>query len=85
MSGPCHDEHDHHHHHDGAQHDHSDEIKPAVEFSLYERIHFDQITTLNEATYGSGKAIVKKTWNERMTNDPELASDTDEQLLITIP
>lgn len=82
----CHDEHaggghDHHDH----EHDHSDDITPAVQFSLYEYISFDEINTLNEAQYGSGKSIVKKTWAERLSDEPELASDADEQLLINIP
>lgn len=86
----CHDEHtghgghdDHHHHH--GEHDHSDDITPALQSSLYEYINFDEITTLNEEEAGSGKAIVKKTWAERMDESPELASDADEQLLINIP
>ncbi|RCI16487.1 hypothetical protein L249_3274 [Ophiocordyceps polyrhachis-furcata BCC 54312] len=77
----CHDEH-HSHDHD---HDHSDDITPALQSSLYEQIDFDQITTLNEATRDAGKAVVKKTWAERMNPDPELVSDTDEQLLMTVP
>jgi hypothetical protein len=86
MSHHCHDEHAGHggHHHD-HEHDHSDDITPAVQFSLYEHINFDEVTTLNEETYGSGKAIVKKTWAERLSDEPELASDADEQLLINIP
>ncbi|KAI0451790.1 translation protein [Xylaria acuta] len=86
----CHDEHaahgghDHHHdHHDG--HDHSDDITPALQHSLYQHIKFDDIVTLNEAEPGSGKAIVKKTWSERLQVTPELASDVDEQILITVP
>jgi hypothetical protein len=85
MSHHCHDEHgdDHHHHHDG--HDHSDDISPALQFSLYQHINFDEVNTLNEAAFGSGKAIVKKTWDERLSEQPELASDADEQLLINVP
>ena len=88
----CHDEHaggggddDHHHHHHHDGHDHSDDITPALQFSLYQHINFDEIHTLNEAQYGSGKAVVKKTWAERMDEQPELASDADEQILINIP
>jgi hypothetical protein len=87
MSHHCHDEHageGGHHHHD-HDHDHSDDITPAVHRSLYEYINFDEINTLNEAQYGSGKAIVKKTWAERLSDEPELESDADEQLLINIP
>ncbi|OIW27528.1 DUF1000-domain-containing protein [Coniochaeta ligniaria NRRL 30616] len=89
MSHHCHDEHaghgGHGHNHHDHDHDHSDDITPAVQFSLYEHINFDEINTLNEAQYGSGKAIVKKTWAERLSDEPELASDADEQLLINIP
>ena len=40
---------------------------------------------MNEAERGSGKAVVKKTWAERLSEEPELESDTDEQLLMHIP
>lgn len=84
MSHHCHDEHDHSHGgHD--EHDHSDDITPALQFSLYQHIDFDGITALNEAEYGSGKAVVKKTWAERLTAEPELASDVDEQLIVNVP
>lgn len=89
MSHHCHDEHtgdDHHHHHvGGAEHDHSDDITPAVQFSLYQQINFDEITTLNEQVHGSGKAIIKKTWAERLQTEPEVVSDADEQLIINVP
>ncbi|KAK4455528.1 PITH domain-containing protein [Podospora aff. communis PSN243] len=84
----CHDEHSHSHGgdgHDHADHDHSDDITPALQFSLYQYIDFDQVTALNEATEGSGRAIVKKTWAERLTVEPELESDADEELLMNIP
>jgi len=84
MSGHCHDEH-HDHSHGGEDHDHSDDITPALQFSLYQHINFDEIVTMNEAEYGSGKAVCKKTWAERMTMEPELASDADEQILVNIP
>lgn len=79
----CHDEHDHHHH--GEEHDHSDDITPAVQFSLYPYVDFDNIVTLNESPRGSGKGITKKTWAERLSDEPELASDADEQLIINVP
>jgi len=87
MSHHCHDEHageggGHHHDHD---HDHSDDITPALQFSLYQHINFDEVEALNEAETGSGRAVVKKTWAERLTAEPELASDADEQLLVHIP
>ena len=85
MSSHCHDEHDDlgHSHFDG--HDHSDDITPALQFSLYQYINFDEITTLNESQVGSGKLIVKKTWAERLQDEPELESDADEQMIIHIP
>ncbi|KAK3314957.1 PITH domain-containing protein [Apodospora peruviana] len=92
MSGHCHDEHHDHHGHGhgghgghGGEHDHSDDITPALQFSLYKYINFDEINTFNEKQYGSGKAICKKTWDQRLSAEPELESDADEQLLINIP
>ncbi|KAL2134627.1 hypothetical protein VTI74DRAFT_11284 [Chaetomium olivicolor] len=86
MSHHCHDEHDHAHGgHDHAEHDHSDDITPALQFSLYQHINFDEITALNEAQYGSGKAVVRKTWAERLQAQPEIESDVDEQVLVNIP
>lgn len=79
----CHDE--HHHHHGGDEHDHSDDITPALQFSLYQHIDFDNITTLNETVHGSGKAITKKEWTDRLSDQPEVASDADEQLIINVP
>lgn len=77
----CHDEHGGHDH----EHDHSDDITPALQSSLYEQINFDEIVTLNESQRDAGKAIVKKTWMERLEMNPELESDADEQLLMTVP
>lgn len=40
----------HHHDHDGhchAEHDHSNDITPAIQSLLYTQIDFDQINTLN--------------------------------------
>jgi hypothetical protein len=86
MSSHCHDEHDHSgHDHSEGGHDHSDDITPALQYSLYQHINFDEITTFNEEVPHSGKAIVKKTWAERLQDEPELASDADEQLLMRIP
>ncbi|TVY55822.1 PITH domain-containing protein P35G2.02, partial [Lachnellula suecica] len=73
-----------HNHGDGA-HDHTDDITPALQYSLYQHITFDDITTFNESEADSGKAVVKKTWVERMEDKPELESDADEQLLMHIP
>jgi hypothetical protein len=40
---------------------------------------------MNETEAESGKAVVKKTWAERLQEQPELKSDADEQLLMQIP
>lgn len=93
MSHHCHDEHagggghDHHGHDHGHDHDHdhSDDVTPALQFSLYQHVDFAQVVTLNEAESGSGRAIVQKTWDQRLTEEPELASDVDEQLLMHVP
>lgn len=83
----CHDEHVGHggHDHHDHEHDHSDDITPALQSSLYQQINFDEITTLNESRRDAGKSIVKKTWAERLSTEPELESDADEQLLMTVP
>ncbi|OAA67896.1 DUF1000 domain containing protein [Niveomyces insectorum RCEF 264] len=99
MSHHCHDEHvggggghDHHDHdhghghgHGHGGHDHSDDLTPALQHSLYQHIDFDQVVTLNEARAGAGRAVVRKTWADRLAPDPELASDVDPQLLMHVP
>ncbi|KAI9785724.1 MAG: hypothetical protein M1839_008741 [Geoglossum umbratile] len=87
MASHCHDEHDGHQHHgDGAGvHDHSDDVMPALQSLLYDKVDFDNIRTLNETTTGSGAAVVKKPWVDRLTPEPELESSADEQLLMYIP
>lgn len=92
MSHHCHDEHashgggSHSHgDHGDHDHDHSDDITPALQHSLYQQIHFDEVEAFNEATAGSARAVVKKTWAERMTEEPEVVSDADEQLLVNVP
>jgi hypothetical protein len=89
MASHCHGEHDGYSHgdhsHSGDGHDHSNDITPALQYSLYQHINFDGITTLNEAEPHSGKAITQKTWAERLQEQPELKSDADEQLLMQIP
>jgi len=78
----CNDEsHDHSH----GEHSHDDDLTPAIQSSLYQYIDFDKITAFNEAAPASGKAIVKKTWEERLDAAPVLESDSDEQLLIFVP
>lgn len=87
MTSHCHDQQDHegHSHDEGGGQDHSDDITPALQYSLYQHVNFDEITTMNESEAHSGKAIVKKTWAERFQEQPELESDADEQLLMHIP
>ncbi|KAK3672568.1 hypothetical protein LTR78_007619 [Recurvomyces mirabilis] len=81
----CHDEGHHDHGHDDHVHDHTDDITPALQNHIYEQIDFSAINTLNEATASSGSAIVQKAWTERLSTEPELSSDADEQLLMHIP
>ena len=80
----CEDEshsHDHSHH----DHDHSSDITPALQNHLYTQIDFAAIRTLNESQPGSGRSITQKTWENRLDDAPELASDADEQLILHIP
>lgn len=62
-----------------------DDLTPAVQSSLYRYIDFDKITTYNEAAPGSGRAIIKKAWDQRLDTVTTLESDADEQLLIYVP
>lgn len=88
-----------HHHHDGHDHthghshgggdhdhahDHSSDIQPALQSLLYNQIEFQKIITYNETDTNSGRAIVQKTWSQRLDPDPALRSDADEQLLMNI-
>lgn len=82
--GHDHSGHGHGHGH-GDGHDHSHDLEPALQSNLYKQINFESIITLNEAEPRSGAAIVQKTWDERLNDEPALASDTDEQLLMHIP
>jgi hypothetical protein len=75
------DPHDHSH---GA-HDHDDDITPALQNLLYEQIDFSAVICLNEEEPRSGSKILQKTWLERMDDEPELKSDADEQLLLSVP
>ncbi|KAK6535207.1 hypothetical protein TWF694_001676 [Orbilia ellipsospora] len=90
----CHDEHTHgsgggdghdHHGHDHAGHSHDDDVTPAIQSSLYNCIDFDAVSTLNESERNAGKKILRKTWDERLSTDPELESDSDQELLMFIP
>ena len=75
----------HHHHHDHHSHDHSEDVEPALQSLLYKQIEFDKILTLNETPPNAGSKIVQKTWAQRMSSEPALESDADEQLLMTVP
>jgi RNA polymerase I-specific transcription initiation factor RRN6 len=83
--GHDHSHDDHDHSHGGGGHDHSNDLTPALQSTLYSQIDFDKIVTLNEREPGSGTAVVKKTWDERLDPKPELISDADEQILMTVP
>lgn len=84
---------DHHHHghhhaphgHDHGGHDHSDETSPALQSLIYKQIEFNKIRTLNESETDAGRRVIEKTWQKRLDTEPELVSDTDEQLLIFVP
>ena len=81
-----HEHHDHDHHdHGGHDHDHSDESSPALQTLIYKQIEFDKIRTLNERDTGSGRRVIEKRWQDRLNAQPELISDSDEQLLIYVP
>jgi hypothetical protein len=84
MSGHHHHDHGSHGHCDDG-HDHTDDITPALQTNLYQQIDFNGIVTLNEVVPRSGAAVVKKTWAQRLNEEPELESDADEQLLMYIP
>lgn len=58
---------------------------PAIHRSLYQYIDFDKIAVFNEAAIGTGKSIIKKTWDQRLDVATVLESDADEQLLIYVP
>lgn len=79
--------HDHHHHdgHDHGGHDHSDDVEPALQTLIWQQIEFEKIRTLNELELDSGAKIVEKSWPQRMNAEPELVSDTDEQMLMFVP
>jgi hypothetical protein len=53
-------------------------LDPAIQSSLYRHIKFNKIITFNEVTPGSGKAIIKKTWDERLDTASTLESVADE-------
>jgi len=88
MSHNCLDEHSHSHDHshsNGSAHDHTDDLTPALQNLLHSQIDYDAIRTLNEATSGSGRAVCRKPWSQRLDPTPELESDADEQLIMHIP
>lgn len=84
MSHGHHHDHSHGHGHD-HDHDHTSPETPADQSSLYSQIDFDKIVTLNETEPGTGRAIVQKPWDKRLDPKPDLVSDVDEEILITIP
>lgn len=72
-----------HDHNNG--HDHSDDITPALQNLLYGQVDFGAVITLNESIPSSGAAILQKSWTQRLEPEPELKSEADEQLLMTVP
>lgn len=79
-----HEHHDHDHGHD-QEHDHSDDIEPALQSLIWKQIEFEKIRTMNESEVDAGAKIVEKTWPQRLDPEPELVSDSDEQLLMFVP
>ncbi|KAJ6260370.1 hypothetical protein Dda_4596 [Drechslerella dactyloides] len=84
----CHHEHSHggaggHDHEHG--HSHDDDVTPAIQDTLYSVIDFDGVVTMNETDSDSGMRVLKKTWDERLSTEPELVSDADQELLMHIP
>ncbi len=82
-----HNEYDHHghDHSEGAAHDHTDDLTPALQNHIYEQIDFPKVSTLNESEPRSGTKVLQKTWAERMEVGPELKSDADEQVIMHVP
>lgn len=81
----------HNHTHTGAcgqHHDHDDDshVKPdqGDQDLLYSSIDRDRVIALNESVAGSAAATIKS-WQHRTDPQPELISDTDDQLIIHIP
>lgn len=69
----------------GSSEDHEHtEPEMGVAYSLYTRINSDNVECLNEAIDGSGKKVFKP-WEERLTREPFVESDADEELLFNIP
>lgn len=87
----CHSEHtggggDGHGHGHDHDHDHSDEVTPASHNSLYAHIDHPRIYTLNETEAHAGRAVMEKTWEQRLEAAPVLASPEDDpQLLMHVP
>lgn len=81
-SNHSHDDHGDDHDHD---HDHSDETEPAIQNLIWKEIEFEKIRTLNESEPDAGAKVVEKTWPQRLNAEPELVSDSDEQLLMFVP
>lgn len=77
--------HDHPDHNGEHGHDHSDEAEPALQNLIWKEIEFENIRTLNESEPDAGAKVVEKTWPQRLNAEPELVSDSDEQLLIFVP
>jgi hypothetical protein len=79
-----------HDHYDGQDpidhtHDHDDDITPALQNHLYGKINLESVRCLNEAVAGSAVAVLQKTWAQRLEPEPEIESDCDEHLLLTVP
>lgn len=85
----CRHQHDPHDHGHGHSHNHDDDDHIAPPNSnqaqtLWQFIDHEQVRVLNERVANSGRAILRQ-YEDRLSLEPYLESDADEELLITIP
>lgn len=74
---------------EAGRHDHDHDHSPPPEDtnqvqSLYQKVRTSAVRALNEETPGSAAKIIRP-WNERFNIDPELRSDSDEQIILHVP
>lgn len=61
-----------------------DPLETGIQYSLYQKIDFENLETLNEEEEGSGKKVFKA-YNDRLNFDDYVDSDCDQELLFNIP
>ncbi|KAF2399336.1 DUF1000-domain-containing protein [Trichodelitschia bisporula] len=79
---PCEHEHDGHGHGDECDHGPTDEL--AHQKLLYQEIDFDSVRCQGGES-NNAKAVVKKTYAERLSTEPTLTSACDAEMLVTVP